>query len=103
MATKRNTQRTNPTDATNAVQRRNTRRANRGKGASADWASCDEKLLQELVAVVTVLGGTITFGYTRDGGAYYVNYYVDLESIKEYIRPTEDIDAWLKSEIESWQ
>lgn len=103
MATNGSTKRTDTNNATNAVRRRMERRANRGNGATADWDSCDSRMLQNLIATVTAFGGTITFGYTRDGGAYYVNYYVDLESIKEYVRPTENIDAWLEAEIEAWK
>lgn len=82
---------------------RKERQKNRGGDSVADWASPDAELLQTLIAGVTVHGGTITFGYTRDGGAYFVNFYVDGESIKEYIRPTEDIDAFLAIEIEGWK
>lgn len=86
-----------------ALARRKARRQNRNNGtAAADWQSVDPNLLQSLVATVTQLG-TVTFGYTRDGGAYYIQYWVDGESLKEYVRPTEDIDAVLEAEIESWK
>jgi hypothetical protein len=86
----------------NKLARRKERRNNRGESAPADWESANPELLMRLIGCVTALKGTISFGYTRDGGAYYVNYYVGGESEKEYIRPTEDIDRWLQVEIESW-
>lgn len=79
--------------------RRAKRRAKRGQKETADWAGVDKTKLCELIELVTADGGTITFGYTRDGGAYYVNYYIDGESEKYYIRPTEDVDEWLTDEI----
>lgn len=92
-----------PIDSTNRLERRKQRRKNRGSGtAVADWQSVDPNILQSLIAAVTQFG-TITFGYTRDGGAYYINYWVDGQSDKEYIRPTEDVDQALESELESWK
>ena len=88
---------------TNVMAQRARRKQNRGNNAIADWESCNPQLLLRLVGAVTALKGTISFGYTRDGGAYYVNYYVDGVSDKEYVRPTEDIDMWLQEEIKSFE
>lgn len=93
-----------PSSATakSKLLQRKTRQANRGNGETADWESVDPELLRKLVASITIHGGTVTFGYTRDGGAYYVNFYVDGESAKEYVRPTENVDEFFRMEIESW-
>lgn len=87
-----------------ALERRRERQNNRGKGVeTADWESVNSDNLVKLIARVTLLKGTITFGYTRDGGAYYISYYMDGESEKLYVRPTEDVDNFILSELESFQ
>lgn len=95
---------TKATDSPRQVrQRRQERNNGRGNSETADWQSVDSESVIELIARVTSLKGTITFGYTKDGGAYYVNYYVDGQSDRIYIRPQEDIDRRITDEIESWQ
>lgn len=85
------------------LARRKERKKNRGDSTLVtDWIQADAETLRLLVATVAI-HGTVTFGYTRDGGAYYINYWMDGQSFKEYIRPTEDLDAVLRVEIESWQ
>jgi hypothetical protein len=91
------------TPVESALQRRRTRQQNRDGNAIADWETLDSESVLKLVGIVTALKGTVTFGYTRDGGAYYVNYYVDSESEKVYIRPTEDVNARILDEIECWK
>ena len=86
-----------------ALERRKERQRNRGNSEPADWESVSPEKILRLIGCVTALRGTITFGYTRDGGAYYLNYYVDNESEKVYIRPTEDIEQRLVDEVEMWQ
>lgn len=102
MATNTNRKKAKADDSTDALRRRKERREKRGNSATADWESANPELLIRLIGCVTALKGTITFGYTRDGGAYYVNYYVGGESEKEYVRPTEDLDKWLQVEVDSW-
>ncbi len=87
----------------NALSRRKERKNGRGNSESADWGDCDESDILQLIAVVTGLGGTITFGYTRDGGAYYLSYFMDGEALKVFIRPTEDVELAIKSEIDEWK
>lgn len=103
MSNNRTSKTTKSTSPEAIMARRKSRRKNRGSSDPADWGGCDQDLLQGLVAIVTGVGATITLGYTKDGGAYYVNYYIDGESDKLYIRPTEGIDAVLEAEIESWK
>lgn len=85
------------------MYQRKMRREKRGNSASADWAEADPSLVLELITVVSGIGGVTSFGYTKDGGAYYINYYVDGDSDKVYIRPTEDIDAFIRDEIVTWE
>jgi len=89
-------------NAKNALARRKERRENRGNSEPADWDGVDPAIVLRLIATIANLKGTITFGYTKDGGAYYVNYYVGGESDRVYIRPTEDVDSAIEAEIESW-
>lgn len=92
----------NTTNTPSKLERLKQRRQNRGKTSiTTDYESFNAELLKRLIATVAQ-HGTITFGYTRDGGAYYINYWVDGDSFKEYLRPTEDVDAFLQSEIDAW-
>ena len=84
------------------LRKRQERQANRGDANPADWETVDWHLVVRLIATVARIGGTTTFGYTRDGGAFYISYYIDGESIRQYIRPTEDVDQALVDEIEFW-
>lgn len=87
----------------NALQRRQSRRKNRGGSAIADWGSADPILIQKLIETVTFQHGTITMGYTRDNGAYYVSYYFGAESEAVYCRPSEGINEFLEGEIEAFE
>lgn len=86
----------------NLLRRRKERSSNRGNKETADWESADPSKISALIGLVTFHKGTVTFGYTRDGSAYYLSYYVDSQSEKVYIRPTEDIDSRLDDEIADW-
>lgn len=79
------------------------RRANRGSGDVADWGSVDGKLLVDTVAAVAAHGWAITLGYTREGGAYTVRVLGDDSFETEYIRPTEDINLYLRCLTEDLQ
>lgn len=99
---KSNLQHASSKDASTVLARLKQRRANRGKSnVTTDYEQFDSDLLKRLIATVAKYG-TVTFGYTRDGGAYYINYWVDGDSFKEFLRPTEDIDAFLQAEIDAW-
>ena len=90
-------------EPTNALLRRANRRKNRGNGETADWISATSALIAELIGTVSYLKGTITFGYTRDGGAYFISYYFGEESERVYCRPAEGIDSFLEDEIASFE
>lgn len=69
----------------------------------ADWAAADGALLHEAIAVVAATGGALRFGYTRDGGAYAIGIYGSSQPYTEYIRPSEDIDYYLRGLIEDFR
>ena len=83
----------------NALERRKRRNKNRGSHETADWSSADSLLIQKLIATVTIQSGSITMGYTKDGGAYYISYYFGGKSQPFYCRPSEGIDEFLQGEI----
>lgn len=100
MAAKKNdTQRSNGT--ANKLARRN----NRSSGSApeqAEYEALNHTTICKLIDAVAGQGGTVTFGYTRDGGAYYIGYYLDGESSKIYVRPNENPDLLLANEIDWW-
>jgi len=77
------------------------RKLSNGTGI-ADWETADAALLLRTVATVAATGGALRLGYTRDGGAYSVGIYGDGDPYTEYIRPSEDLDAFLRDVLESF-
>lgn len=49
----------------------------RRKGAAADWQGCSPDRIQAIVHGITAIGGAVTFGTSRDGGAYSVTLLLD--------------------------
>lgn len=68
----------------------------------ADWETANSDLLKRAISVVSSRGGALRFGYTRDGGAYAVGILGDGDPYTEYLRPTDDIDDYLRALIEAW-
>jgi len=82
---------------------RERRRHSRSNIQPADWASVNAELLRRAIAAVGARGGAIRFGYTRDGGAYAVGLLGDGDPYTEYLRPSDDIDAYFEGVIEDWE
>lgn len=82
-----------------AAQQRERRRRNRGTGEVADWTNADAILIHQSICSLTGTGGAIQFGFTRDGSAYSIRILGDGEPFTEYVRPTEDINEYLRSLI----
>lgn len=61
----------------------------------ADWQGVNPVNLVRLIAVASAKGGALRLGYTRDGGAYAVGVYAGSNYFTDYIRPQEDIDAYI--------
>ena len=78
-----------------AKQQREHRRKNRGSSEPADWTTADPGLIADVVRNVTGAGAAVQFGYTRDGGSFVVRIVGDGEPYNDYVRPTEDINAYL--------
>jgi hypothetical protein len=61
---------------------------------------CDAGLLQKVIARAGYKQCALRFGYTRDGGAFSIGVYTAQEPFTDYIRPGEDIDAYLQELLE---
>jgi hypothetical protein len=79
------------------------RRVRRAGSEVADWAGVAPEALFSALEAVTARGGALRFGYTSDGGAYAVGVYGDGEPYTDYIRPTEDIDEYLRALCQEWR
>lgn len=90
-----NTPQGNAARASIAQQQREHRRRNRGGGDPADWDAADPMRVHRAIVNVSGTGAAIQFGYTRDGGSFVVRVVGDGEPYNDYIRPTENIDAYL--------
>ncbi len=65
--------------------------------ADAAWDSCDAKWMQAVVVGITALGGAITFGLSRDGGAHSVTLMLDGERETMWYNGDADLDDALKT------
>lgn len=45
--------------------------------SGGDWGACDPKWLQAVLVGITGLGGAVTFGLSRDGGAHSLTLLLD--------------------------
>lgn len=81
---------------------RASRRKQRGHIEPASWLSADAELLRQTIVAVTAEGGAVRFGYTKQGGAFAIGFLGDGEPYTDYVRPTDDIDQYLKDTILAW-
>lgn len=86
-----------------AAAQRAARRANRGTGQVADWQSADPERIVRLIATASMAGALVTFGYTRDQGAYMVGFFADGDRYSEYCRPSEDLSQFLELLISDYE
>ena len=87
----------NAARASIAAQQREHRRRNRGTTDSADWSTASADTLLRTIVAVTGSGCAIQLGYTRDGGSFVIRIVGDGEPFNEFVRPTEDLELYLKS------
>jgi hypothetical protein len=78
-------------------------RASTQVGNTADWGSADAQALVKLVETASKKGGAVRLGYTRDGGAYAIGVYCGSNYFTDYVRPSEDIDQYLKDLTASFE
>lgn len=71
-------------------------------GGIADFGSVDADLLRRAIATVSLSGGALRFGYTRDGGAYAIGVYSDGNHETDFLRPSDSIEDYLRGLIEDF-
>lgn len=64
-----------------------------------DWGDCTPARLQDVVVGITRLGGAVTFGNSRDGGAFFVTLLLDSDRTTLWFNGGADLDAELDSVI----
>ena len=84
------------------IEKLRERRKEQIQDGVADWMAADPALVQRAISAAALKGGALRFGYTRDGGAYAVGIYGSQKPFTEYIRPREDINAYLQSLIDDY-
>lgn len=70
----------------------------RGQGG-ADWAECDPQMQQEVIARISRMGGAVTFGLSRDRGAYSLTLLLDKERQTLWFNGEADLDAELEKVV----
>jgi len=71
-----------------------------GKGnqtGKADWSAADPRWIAGVVVVVTRLGGAVSFGYSRDMGAYSCSIMLDGDRETLWFNGGADIDSELEA------
>ena len=69
----------------------------------ADWAEANPVIVVSAIERASITGGALRFGYSRDGGAYALGIYGDGDPYTEYLKPGDDLDAWLQEVVELFQ
>ncbi len=69
--------------------------AKRGGAASGDWGGCDAAKIQGVIMGITELGGAVTFGLSRDGGAHSVTLMLDGQRQTMWYNGDAELDAEL--------
>ncbi len=69
----------------------------RGSGTTAgDWGGCDAGRMQAVVVGITGLGGAVTFGLSRNGGAHSVTLMLDGERQSLWFNGDADLTEELR-------
>lgn len=69
--------------------------AGRGAG-SGDWGTADPRWIAAVVVKITLLGGAVTFGLSRDGGAHMLTLMLDGDRTVLWFNGDADLDAALE-------
>lgn len=67
----------------------------RGKG-DFDWGGCDPRWIADIVVAITSLGGALTIGRSRDGGAGSITLLLDGDRQTLWFNGDADLDAELE-------
>jgi len=67
-----------------------------GEGSGADWGRADAKWVHAVIVAATLLGGAVTFGSSRDGGAYSLTVMLDGDRVALWFNGDADLDLELE-------
>jgi len=67
----------------------------------ADWAGCNPELIQAVVSGITVLGGAVTFGMSKDQGAHSVTLLLDGAKATMWFNGNSDLDDELQAVVDT--
>lgn len=65
-------------------------------GHVVEWASCDSELLKAVIEGITCIGGAVTVGLSRDGGAYSLTLLLDGDRETLWFNGNADLDAEMR-------
>lgn len=71
--------------------------AGKNGDGSADWGGCDPARIQGVITGITLLGGAVTFGLSRDLGAHSLTLLLDDNRQTLWFNGSADLDAELDS------
>ncbi len=66
--------------------------ASGSRKGSAEWTGCSSERLQGVIEQITSLGGAITFGLSRDGGAHMLTLLLDDNKKTLWFNGDADLD-----------
>jgi len=69
------------------------------KTKGADWGACSPGTMQEVVVLITELGGAVTFGMSRDRGAHSITLMLDGDRQTLWYNGAADLDVELESVV----
>lgn len=75
--------------------------AQRRTTSAADWLGCASERVQAVVHQITSIGGAVTFGTSRDGGAYSVTLLLDGERETLWFNGDAELDDELQAIVET--
>lgn len=73
--------------------------ASGGKEGQADWAGCNPERIQDVVAGITVLGGAVIFGMSRDQGSHQLTLLLDEKRKTLWFNRDADLDEELQAVV----
>jgi len=68
-----------------------------GAKGAADWGEASPNAVLEVVVAMSSIGGAVTFGLSRDGGAYMLTFLLDGTRKTEWLPQDGAVDAWLEN------
>lgn len=70
------------------------------KSVRFSWGHADPVLMAGVVVAVTSRGGLASFGVTREGGAGTLTVFLDSDKSTAYVKPGDDVDAFLAEAVD---